>query len=130
MEPISVVIRANADSPSYVLNGDGTASFAYKLSRDYRLTVPCAVKLLKASGAGKPVVFSTPWVAASDIDGDLLPALGFSLEQANTWRPLRTNYLLAYGWVNFRAVDGSPIKTRKSITLWLVIAPVDDVSLN
>ena len=130
MESIALVIQANGKSPSYVLNDDGTVSFAYKLARDYNLAKPCLVKLVKASGANKPIVFCASWVAATDFNGQLLPILGYSIDKANTWRPVNTNFIAAYGWINFRSIDASPIKSRKPITLWLLIASVDSVSMD
>ena len=99
---------------------------SYQLARDYRFDKPHVVKIRCFHGSRSHVFCSVDFVEASDVNGELVPLLGSSIEGSNSWVPLSNGYIPAHGWIRFWSVYDSDIKRLGNVTIWIEIVPASD----
>ena len=78
-------------------------------------------------GSRSHVFCSVDFVESSDVNGELVPLLGSSIDGSNSWVPLSTGFVPAHGWVNFWSVYDSDLTRLGNITMWIEIAPASAV---
>ena len=126
MASVLLVVSSRGSSQSPAENGSMLMS--YKLAKDYHFDKPQLVRILNLHGSRSHVICCADFVEASDVNGELVPFLGSSLKQSNSWVRLRSNFIPAHGWLHFRSVyNNTPIKNLGNITIWIEIIPAEGV---
>ena len=66
-------------------------------------------------------------VQPQDLDGQMQPVLGSSVEDSNSWVPLASTYVPSAGWLRFSSVLGQPINRMDNVVIWIEIAPINSI---
>ena len=119
---MNLVIRT-LDSPSYTKNTDGTVTFDYMLAKSYSFNCPCYARLVQLHGISKKVFVHVGFIKPQDVGGKPQKIIGSNFtDSLDPWIPLENSYIPANGSITLSSVDGTPIKQRNKITVWIEVS--------
>ena len=100
---------------------------SYNLAQSYTFEKPHVARIRYLHGSRAHLWVSADFVQSSDVNGVMEPILGSSIQGANFWVPLNTNFISAHGWIRLSSIYDQELKREDRITIWIDIAPADAV---